>query len=310
LTARVDLTRTGEILGRVSLPELAAALIALAAATALVALRWHFILAAGGDSPGPGVLLKIVFVGMFFNQVLPTGVGGDVVRAWRCVSLGIGPGPAIRSVLLDRASGYFVFVVLYAATLPTLLHALLDARQGAGAVILLALAGSGIVALLLLDKLPQRLMRLSMLAPLAALSRQSRRLCVQPRTIVPVLGISMVVAMLNILTFKLLGGSVAIGLAFATWVAVVPPITLIQLLPVSLAGWGIREVGLVVALAAFGVPAEPALAVSLLFGLVQIVIGLPGGVIWLFGWDVAAARERAPLETANGAVAQLVPDER
>ena len=66
--------------------------------------------------------------------------------------------------------------------------------------------------------------------------------------------------------------------------------TLIQLFPVALAGWGVREAGVVVALAGFGVPAEPALAISLLFGLAQGAVALPGGLIWLLDWDIAGSR--------------------
>ena len=68
---------------------------------------------------------------------------------------------------------------------------------------------------------------------------------------------------------------------------IVPPVTLIQLLPISLAGWGVREVVLVVALASFGVPGETALAISVLLGLCFIVIGVPGGLLWLTDWDIA-----------------------
>src|SRR2546430_2092721 len=77
------------------------------------ALRWHVVLAAETTSPGPWTLLKIVLVGLFFNQVLPSGVGGDAVRAWRCHRLGIGVAAAIRSLVLDRVSGYLVQVVLF-----------------------------------------------------------------------------------------------------------------------------------------------------------------------------------------------------
>ena len=73
---------------------------------------------------------------------------------------------------------------------------------------------------------------------------------------------------------------------------IVPPVALIQLLPVSLAGWGVREVVLVVALASFGVPAEAALATSVLLGICMIVIGLPGGLIWLVNWDIAQPSPR------------------
>lgn len=131
LAQRFDLARAADLMGHVSLSLLAATLTALVAASLLVALRWHLILSLASPSPGPAALLKIVFVGLFFNQVLPTGVGGDAVRAWRCSKLGIGLGAAVRSILLDRAWGFAVLVVLYVAVLPSLLQVLPEARGAA-----------------------------------------------------------------------------------------------------------------------------------------------------------------------------------
>jgi glycosyltransferase 2 family protein len=274
-------------MGQASLPLMAATLAALLAATFVVSLRWHLILSAEVPSPGAGALLKIVFVGLFFNQVLPTGVGGDAVRAWRCRKLGIGLGAAIRSILLDRACGYLVLVVVYAASLPRLLHILPEARQRGAVVAVLGAGLLGLLAFLFLDCLPRAMLRLRVIAPLAELSRKSRRLFTHPRRCGTVLGLSTLTIGLTILAFKLVGNSVGSRLPLANWIMIVPPVTLIQLLPVSLAGWGVREVVLVVALAPFGVPAETALATSVLLGLCLIVIGVPGGLIWLTDWDIA-----------------------
>ena len=71
---------------------------------------------------------------------------------------------------------------------------------------------------------------------------------------------------LTIAAFKLIADAIGSPLPFGTWAMIVPPVTLIQLVPVSLAGWGVREAALVVALGSFGVPAEAALAVSVLVG--------------------------------------------
>src|SRR3974377_2192548 len=104
LLAHADLHHAKELVDHLSLPLLTAAATALLATSPFSALRWHIVLAAETTSPGPWTLLKIVLVGLFFNQVLPTGVGGDVVRAWRCHRLGIGAAAAIRSLVLDRVS--------------------------------------------------------------------------------------------------------------------------------------------------------------------------------------------------------------
>jgi len=290
LAARFDLGRSADLMVHASLPLMAAALSALLAANLIVALRWHLILSATAPSPGPTTLLKLVFVGVFFNQVLPTGVGGDVVRAWRCSKLGIGLGAAIRSILLDRAWGYAVLVILYVAVLPSLLQVLPETQERAGVVAVLAAALVGLLALVSLDRLPRPLSGLRVIAPFAELSRQSRRLFMYPRRCGALLGLSFLTIALTIVAFKLIADSIGSRLSIGIWATVVPPVTLIQLLPVSLAGWGVRETALVVALGSFGVPAEAALATSILLGLCMILAGLPGGLIWLAGWDIARPR--------------------
>src|SRR6266478_2715777 len=129
LLARVDLSHAKELVDHLSLPLLAAGATALLATSPFSALRWHVVLGAETTSPGPWTLLKIVLVGLFFNQTLPSGVGA---------------GAAIRSILLDRVSGYFVLVALFVAGLPLLLHILPDARQRYGVVALLGTALCGL----------------------------------------------------------------------------------------------------------------------------------------------------------------------
>jgi uncharacterized membrane protein YbhN (UPF0104 family) len=289
LLTRVDLSHVKQVVDHVSLPLLAAGAAALLATSPPSAMRWHIVLASETTSPGPWTLLKIVLVGMFFNQVLPSGFGGDAVRAWRCHRLGIGVGPAIRSLLLDRASGYFVLVGLFVAGMPVLLRVLPDPRQRYGVVVLLGTALCGLLALFLIDYLPPRVLRFRLIAEFAALSHQGRRLFTRPARFAAVMGFSAAIVGLTILGFKLVGDSIGVDLSFPNWIVILPPVSLIQLIPVSLAGWGVRELGFVVALAGFGIPAETALAASLLVGLCMIAIGLPGGFLWLTEWDIAPA---------------------
>jgi hypothetical protein len=291
--ARFDLGRAAELIGGAELPAIAATLVVLSAANLVAACRWQLILSAEATSPGQLTLLKVALVGLFFNQVLPSAVGGDAVRVWRCSRLGVGLGPAVRSILLDRACGYLVLVALYIAGLPTLLQILPDARERGGVLAVLAVGLLGLLALVSLDRLPRAILRLRLIAPFAELSRTSRRLFMDPGRCGAVLGLSIITIALTILAFKFAGDAVGSRLSLGSWIMIVPPVTLIQLLPVSLAGWGVREVVLVVALGLFGIPAEAALAASLLLGFCLILVGLPGGVIWLGGWDIA--RHRRPI---------------
>ena len=238
LLAQADLSRTEELLAHVSLPLLAAGAAALLATSPFAALPWHIVLAAETTSPGPWTLLKIVLVGLFFNQVLPSGVGGNAVRAWRCHRLGIGVAAAIRSLVLDRVSGYVVMVVLFAAGLPVLLHILPDVRQRYGVVLLLGAALCGLLALFVIDYLPWGLLRFRLVAELAGLSREGRRLFGRPARAGALTGLSVATVGLTIVASMLVAESLGVDLSFFSWVVIVPPVTLIQLVPVSLAGWG------------------------------------------------------------------------
>jgi uncharacterized membrane protein YbhN (UPF0104 family) len=55
---------------------------------------------------------------------------------------------------------------------------------------------------------------------------------------------------------------------------------MVTLIPISIAGWGVRESAMVVAFGLIQVPRSDAIAVSLLFGMTLLVTGLPGGVLW------------------------------
>ena len=63
---------------------------------------------------------------------------------------------------------------------------------------------------------------------------------------------------------------------------IIPLVTLFMLIPISIAGWGIREGVMVIGLGYLNVQSEQALALSILYGLSMLTISLPGGIVWLF----------------------------
>ena len=146
------------------------------------------------------------------------------------------------------------------------------------------------LGLVSLDYLPRQLLRLRVIAPFAELSREGRRLLMHPGRCAAVLGFSVLTIALALVVYKLIGDGIGSRVSLGVWAMVVPPVTFIQLLPVSLAGWGVREAALVVALGSFGIPAEAALAISILMALCLILTSLPGGLIWIAGWDIARPR--------------------
>ncbi len=64
-------------------------------------------------------------------------------------------------------------------------------------------------------------------------------------------------------------------------VALVPPVLLIATVPVSIAGWGLREGTMATAFTLAGLSAEDGVLISVLFGLMYVVTGCVGGLIWI-----------------------------
>jgi len=73
-----------------------------------------------------------------------------------------------------------------------------------------------------------------------------------------------------------------IEITFLDCFFLVPPVILAMTLPISIAGWGVREGAMIVTLGLVGVPQESALVLSILFGLGTMIAAFPGGIIWLF----------------------------
>jgi hypothetical protein len=60
-----------------------------------------------------------------------------------------------------------------------------------------------------------------------------------------------------------------------------PPVSLVATLPVSIAGWGVRENSFMFAFAYAGLAQSDGLVISILFGAVSFIVGIAGGVVWL-----------------------------
>jgi hypothetical protein len=91
--------------------------------------------------------------------------------------------------------------------------------QKVAVVAVLAASLLGFVALLLLDCLPQFLLRLGLVAPLAALSRETRRLFMEPSRSLAVLALSAVTIGFTILGFKLVSDGVGSHLPLGNWIS-------------------------------------------------------------------------------------------
>ncbi|MCG8512466.1 MAG: flippase-like domain-containing protein [Rhodospirillales bacterium] len=132
-----------------------------------------------------------------------------------------------------------------------------------------------------LDRLPDRYRRFKLVRGLAHLATDTRTLFFSARKIFKPLAWAMVAhsALVFAVFFIARGLSTEVGIVdcFALFL----PVLLITALPISIAGWGVREGGMVFAFGLIGVPGDAALAISVLYGLFTLVLALPAGIVWL-----------------------------
>lgn len=248
------------------------------------ALRWRSVLGSIGASLRFRAALRLFYIGSFFNQVLPASVGGDAVRTYMAYRQGISLRRAINGVMLERVATVTGLVLLVAAVLPAFLPRV-GAAEGAWMVpmvaIVLAVLVAGILFVTTLDRLPERFRRWRIVRGLAYLATDTRVLFFMPGPAFRALGWSAAGhANLALATYFIARG-LDIDIGVLDCFALFLPVLLVTSMPISIAGWGVREGSMVYAFGLIGVPAESALVLSVLFGLFMLASALPGGLVWL-----------------------------
>ena len=276
----------GQQLGRLNYGWLAAAILILIAQLALAALRWQKIVLHGEAPDAPPFTitraLRYGFIAGFFNQTLPSTVGGDAVRIWLLGRDQGGWRVATYSVLIDRMVGVLVLASLVIFCLPWS-FALIGNSAGRTALLLVGFGSIGACAVLIaLGFLHWRwLERWWVTRQLAAAMAMARRVFASASSAVPIVVYSLIIHGMSASAAWCLAKSVAAPLTQSEALLLVLPVLLIATIPLSIAGWGTRETAMVLAFGYAGLPESTGLIVSVLLGIATFAAGLVGGVIWI-----------------------------
>jgi Predicted integral membrane protein len=268
------------------------ALVVFWVAQVVSSLRYAYVARTlGADLPFPASL-KAHFVGLWFNQVLPTGLGGDVLKVAVLRNL-VGTSVAVRAVLLDRLSGLFLLMFAILITLP-LYSAIWPAEQamlqvGLGAVSI-GFLGATVLGAGAADRFKGAVVSIPLAGQFFALVADVWRFR-KGRALWGQLWTSLIIHLNGIAVFALLGLSLGLEVDPLVFTLIVPLILLVGLMPISFAGWGVRELGAVWLLGLVGFPPENALLLSVGYGLLLLVAGLPG--LFLFN-STAISRQAQP----------------
>jgi uncharacterized membrane protein YbhN (UPF0104 family) len=242
--------------------------------------RWRLLLRAqGGDAP-LSFLLQSLMVGIFFNNLLPSTVGGDAVRAWDTARAGVDRATAVAVVIVDRFVGLLALMLFAAAGLP--LAGRLAAQMPQLAVWVAAgAAAMGLVAALLFlpsQRLPTLLSRFGGLPGKLA----SALFAFQGKgsVLLRAFAWSLALQSLVVLNAWLLASALRVPIPLADFFLIVPLGLFLMMLPVSINGIGVRESSYAFFFRAFGVAASLGVAVAWLdYGLL-LLQALAGGVVY------------------------------
>ena len=260
---------------------IALALGLLTAQVALLAVRWRKIAAACGANLAFAPALQLSFIATFFNQVLPSTVGGDGARIWLLARKGAGWARATYSVLIDRIVGVFALALIVIACLPWTFELIHDPT--ARTVLLMigfgAVAGA-VIFVLIGTRFRQLLDRWTLTQHLSAAARVAATLCGSFHSI-PIFAYSIAIHFVTIAAAWCCIKTIALPVSFPQVLFLMPPVLLVSTIPISIAGWGVRESSMIVAFAFAGLAQSDGLALSILFGAASFVVGAAGGIVWI-----------------------------
>jgi len=259
----------------------------------LIGIRWRQVLIAYNMCPPIGGLINITWVSVFANQFLPAGVGGDAIRVFYAQRSGVPINVSIASVVVDRLVALVALAMLSVGSV-FYIDGLVDRHL----TILFGLAlSSGLVIVYVLARrlaqpLPRKLNKWPLAVKIATGLRFMLTILNSRTNSLIVLANAVGVHLLSALAFVIVARALVIDQSTFAIVTVALALTFVQMIPVSIGGWGLREVASVGLFSAYGVDGGHAALASILLGVAYLIASLPGAVLWLFTFkneDIAKA---------------------
>jgi uncharacterized membrane protein YbhN (UPF0104 family) len=291
LFSKIDAARLWTTARRASLVWLAAALSIYLLNVVASTWRWRLLLEAQEIDVAPRTLFGSFLVALFFNNFLPSNIGGDVIRIRDTARVAGSKTLATIVVLTDRVIGLMglVLVAAFGATMagtaaghgpapiwPSWLWAGFLIATALSAPVVLSPAGVGRLLQPLTVFHPEwvggRIEHVT-----AALARFRER----PSALASCFGGAVFVQSATVVFY--LAVAYALGVNITAWdLAVVVPISfVVQMLPVSVNGFGVREATFSFYFTRVGLPIESALLVSLVGTALIMLFSLSGAAVYV-----------------------------
>ncbi len=290
---KIDIGHLKTILQDASITYFGLAILVYFLIQGLSAYRWYLLLQPLGIEIGYGKLLRFYLLGMFFNNFMPTGIGGDVFRVYYLNKETGKLGRSTTSVFLDRDFG-MTALLLMATVVAAIAGTAIKGILLAPIFVLIGLAFAGANLALFYRPTYNLLHKLLALFKMKEADQKVERLFQSVNSyrgkwklIAVVMILSLIVqfgcSVVNMLTAESIGMHTTHG--WMDYVVFIPAIGLISMMPVSVNGMGWREFSYIFFFSQVVVdssrPAELSSALAFLWLGVLLVTSLPGAIIYM-----------------------------
>ncbi|RPI77500.1 MAG: UPF0104 family protein [Desulfobacteraceae bacterium] len=283
----VDFSNTVGVLKQIGFYWLIIPLLLQCSGYGLACYRWWLLLRYARANVSYFQVKPIYYIGLFFNQFLPTGYGGDLVRTYSLYKQGLDLGTLLGSAIMDRLFGFLV-VILAAITGLFLNQSLYGHGYLFIAVhVLLAFIILFFVLLFwsrgyaLLHRLLAHLSRFHAIQVVIRVLELCRHYSRSSKLLVQVLALSFILMLIDIGIFVFIGRLLGINVPVMAYMAVIPISFLAACLPVSLGGLGVRESALVLLFVSVGAGRQAAVLLSFLYLFILWSSVAPGALIFI-----------------------------
>jgi len=283
IIAQIEITQLLNTLQSTKASYLIAAIAIHSLAFMLFSVRWWYLYHIQDRNCKYAQIVGSYYLGLFFNNILPTGMGGDVVRILRLKGKGLNTHILVSSTLVDRILG------LVSILLMGLVAVIFTPNLDLSADIKMVIAALGIALTLFLififsnctAKLANRFFNREnkfshFIINIVSTLHEYRRKRTQ---VLGSLCISFVAQYLIIFCYLLIGASIGMDIPFSIYFTIIPIVFVASSLPISIGGLGVRESVLVSLLLFFQVDPQMAIALSLLYFAIIVLITLPGAIL-------------------------------
>lgn len=277
---KIDLNQAYDILEKASWKNFLAILCVYLLAKTLSAYKWAIISNHIGFTCTFFQYLRLYFQGMFYNQFLPTGIGGDVIKGYLLYQhdkTNLKPDYAVATILFDRLSGVFVLLILL---LPGCLIHSKQLTVIVNYILLLAIGGTAACAMLVIFLSYQRKpFKNKIISRIFFFTR-----LYLDKTIFKIFAISLLFHFMALIIHSLIGWDLNLNITQSYYLVLYPAAAILASLPVSLNGLGIREWAYVFFLGLAGIDSSVAFIFALYWGMILLASSLIGG-IFLINWN-------------------------